>query len=252
MGTIHELIAAEKGRHTQYSTLKTETLKVFGNPGHYIVGSSVTDTFFDSDDASKFNKTETKKMVTTVPKRLNYFLAEAFTPYMDALLQKEASNQEATADVVVRGQKILEDVPALGLIAMSRMVAEVREVVEKAPVREAGPVWTWDEGDSAWRTEEPEVSYITKKVIVPFIMAPATDKFPAQIKELTEDKKVAVRKKVTWNGGLTSEEKAELLERLDELAIAVKQAEKRANQSDASKRRDAEKLAEFILGDLGA
>ena len=65
--------------------------------------------------------------------------------------------------------------------------------------------------------------------MTPVVLAAATDKHPAQVKESTADVVVGMFTTKIWSGAMTTQQKADVLALLDKLTVAAKQARNRAN-----------------------
>jgi hypothetical protein len=245
---MHELLAAESSVSTVYNTMHEETMSVLGKPDHF-TRATTTKTFFNDED-SKLNTQETKDNVTTVADRLKYFFNNAFVRYFDLLAAKDKTNQVAQADLVLKGETIAQNVPATLLLTLENRLNNLRSMLLSAPTLRPGPEWQWDETERMFKTKEPQVSFATKKTIRPIILHPATDKHPAQVDKISEDIPVAKVEKLEWSGNLTSGEKSDMLGRLDELVLAIKEARQRANNAEVVQERIGQKFADYIIGPI--
>src|ERR1041384_104506 len=114
MSKLYELLAAEASVAGAHQTIHLETLKVLDKPEHF-VRTETNVSYFDEVD-QKLNTSETKASTTTVDDRLSYSFGRPFVNYVDLLVQKDRTNQEARADVVVNGQVLLKDIPSTALL----------------------------------------------------------------------------------------------------------------------------------------
>ena len=250
MAKMHELLAAESTVAGNYNTILGETEHVFGQPKSFLKEIAAK-TYFDAADKHLDTSTE-DAMKTTVNDRLNWF-GKSFTKFMDIQIQKDKTNQSAKADIVLDdGSTIYKDVPATTLLMMETKLSDVRKVFEKIPTLDAGTKWEFNSAERLWETH-PAPTFTTKKTFVPLVLAQATDKHPAQVKEGYEDKPVAKVEKTIFSGMITSGAKADLLGRLDALIAAVKKARQRANATDvAEAKKFGEAVFGYIYGDLKA
>lgn len=246
MGKMHELIAAESSIAATYNSMKDETAKVFDKPDAFIRETTVV-TYFDDAD-SNLNTVETKELTTTVVDRLEYFLSGSFVSYLDLQLNKDLTNQSAMADLEVDGKAIATAIPATMFLQLEKELVTLRNVVLRAPTLAPGSVWEKEENeDNLFRTSEPKITFRTKKTVRPIVLVPPTDKHPAQVDKINEDVPVAKIEKRTWSGMLSSSQKAEYLERIDTLLVAVKKARQRANGVEASRAKIGKTIADYIL-----
>jgi hypothetical protein len=82
-------------------------------------------------------------------------------------------------------------------------------------------------------TAAAEVTAKTQKITYPVVMAEATDKHPAQVKEASRDEVVGTFSLIPRSGAATTLQKAQVLERVDNLITEVKKARQRANAVEA-------------------
>lgn len=246
MGKMHELIAAESSIAATYNSMREETAKVFDKPDAFVRSTTVV-TYFD-DAESHLNTTETKELTTTVADRLEYFLSGAFVGYLDLQLNKDLTNQLASAELEIDGKVLAAGIPATMFLQLEKELSTLRNVVLKAPTLAPGFVWEREENeDNLFRTREPKVSFRTKKTVRPIVLVPPTDKHPAQVDKVNEDVPVAKIEQRIWSGMLSSSQKADYLSRIDALLVAVKKARQRANSVEATKASIGKTIADFIL-----
>lgn len=243
---LHEILAVEGGLQAAARRINEETIKTLGKKDEHFTEHTRRITHFAEED-SKLNTEETKSMVTTVGEKLRYN-AGANIKAWDAYLQKEATNQNAKADIEIDGKTLAADVPATVLLGMETKLAELRAVYEAAPTLAPGPDWKpdIDRGKGVFAAAEPEVTFRTRKTIKPIVMAPATEQHPAQVQAVTEDVAIARIETRHWSGMLTSAQKSELLAHIDKLLRAVKRARQRANNTEVQVKHIGKVLFDFI------
>jgi len=88
----------------------------------------------------------------------------------------------------------------------------------------------------------------TEKRTEPVVLAPATDKHPVQVKEVTKDVNIGKYIESVWSGMISPAEKSDLLSRIDALLITVKQARQRANNTDIVNIHIGQVFADYIMG----
>jgi hypothetical protein len=245
MAKMHELLAAEANLQGLWNGIREETLKVFDRPDAFTKLVTTKKHFEESN--SHLDVTETKDLTTTVKDRLSYALTGAFVKHTDLQLQKDATNADAKADLVVGQTVIAKDIPATTLLHLEKELAQVRQMILKVPTLQAGPVWQKDENTGLYATAEAKVTFTTKKTVRPIVLVPATEHHPAQVDKVSEDIPIAKIEKHEWSGMLSSVEKAELLGRVDALLVATKKARQRANNVEVKKVRMGRSIADFIL-----
>lgn len=246
---LHELIAVEGDLQGAAKKILEETAHVFKDKDKNFGGlARSVEMLSDSPEAKLEEVTEAFELTTTVPLKLEH-LAGPLVRYWDAVLQKERTNQDAKADLVVGGVVVAKDLPATFLLGMEDRLKAVRAVYDAIPTHPPGRVWVTDANHKlkgAFVSKDAEIRVRTKKVTKPVVLYPHTDQHPAQVKELTED--VPVGKVITnyWSGMISPAEKSDALERLDILIRAVKKARMRANATDVVKINIGKALMDYL------
>lgn len=250
MGKLHEVLAVEGDLSGTAAKITEETKTTFDKkPEHFLAYTSVT-SYFDEAQAATLNTTESKAMVTTVADKLDY-MAPMVARYWDVYLSKEATNQEARADLVVDGQVIWANVPATVLLGLETKLKEIRPVYQAIPTLAPGVFWEKDAtaGEGVYRSRDPEVRFVTQNVLTAVELSPATKEHKAQVQAVPKDVPVARREVTQQSGMLSPAEKSDLLERIDLLIRAAKVARQQANNIDAKDGKGfGEKLFAFIHG----
>lgn len=152
--------------------------------------------------------------------------------YMDAVAQKESTNQHARGDIILDdGTTLLENVPATALLALEKIIADVIKLYNTIPVLAAGIKWEKDTdlGAGVYKAS-PDIKRLkTKNIKKPITMAEATDRHPAQTALIDDTVPVGTYTEQRWSTLMLPVRKMQLLGRLEELQRAVKQARMRAN-----------------------
>jgi len=227
MGKLHELLAVEEDRRGKATKIINESVSTFKNKQNHFIEQLVT---FKPISETETNRVEGHlAMTTTVMDKLNY-ATKTLAKYYDVVLQKETTNTMAKSDVVLPdGTVFLTNVPATGLLALEKELAKAMEMYNALPTLEPGVPWEAcpDKGDGVFFTKESKIR--TKKITKPVVLYEATKEHPAQVKEAVEDVHTGNVETVIYSSKLTSKDKSELLDRLDNLKTSVKKARMRAN-----------------------
>ncbi len=155
-------------------------------------------------------------------------VSAALARMFDVTLTKDVANCQAKADIVVDGRVLLADAPVTFLMTLEKKLVDVGTFVAKLPVHDIAEKWSWDPNANAYATAVTQTTR-TKKLPRNHVLAPATDKHPAQVQMYTEDKVVGDWLTVKFSGALPAERKAELMARVDTLIDAVRVAREVAN-----------------------
>jgi hypothetical protein len=245
---LHELLAVEGDLDGAHKKILEETKNTFTKKTAHFMGQHRKLEMFIDDGIKQ--PESFKKIDTTVDQKLKY-MQKTEVRYFNAMLQKEATNQTAVADLIVDGATIGTDLPATFLLGMETRLKHLRSVYELVPTLAPGISWVEDDsqGDNIFKTEHPEEKLKTETVIEPVILYNATKEHPAQIKEVSKVNNVGKYSLTSWSGMITPAEKSALLGRVDKLVRAFKQARQRANTAEVVKRTIGTEIFTYINGE---
>ena len=248
MSKLHELLAVEGDLEGTYKKILQETNVNFTKHPDRYFGQHLRIENFDENAPKEAD--QHKEMDDTIPSKLEY-TAGHIIRYLDAVLQKERTNQDAKADLVVDGVTIAKDIPATFLLGLETKLKNIRnEVYETIPTLAPGIAWDQDEsqGPDVYKRRHPDEKFRTKKVMKNHVVAEATKEHPAQVQVYNEDEKVARVITDTWCGMVSPAQKSNLLSRIDKLIRAVKKARQQANTTEVVSVSIGKELFDFING----
>ena len=245
MGKMHELLAVEADLKGKAAAILGETRNTFDRKGAIFKGSERT--FEVASDEDEQMPAEFSPLYSTVNAKLEYTFKH-LVRYMDAVVQKEATNQVAKADVVVNGSVILEKVPAAGLLSLEHRLREIIDLVKRAPTLDLKEEWSMDpdRGEHV-RISRPRQTNRLVEVPTRFVRSEATEHHPAQVDVIATKRVGGVYTQTLLSGEPTPAEKAEMLERAEALLAAVKKARSRANRTEVVKFQAGKVLTDYIL-----
>lgn len=251
MTKLHELLAAEKTPTAAWNQLADETLKKFGKQSEYFEGYTKSLSMIEGGEASAAEEAkalEVKALPTTVYDTLAYAL-DIFAKAEDIQLQKNSTNQKATADVMFREKVVFTGLPVDELLGLEARLQKIRQIFVSMPTLDASKHWKQNPtlGAHIWETQYPEVTTKTKKVMTPVVLHAATDKHPAQVQAVNEDIVVGRYTTVRRSGAATAHQKAEAIKCIDELITEVKRARMRANEVPVVNVKIGEQLSKLLL-----
>lgn len=254
MTKLHELLAAEKTPTAAWNTLREETIKKFKNAEHFFRGHSKSLAMIEDTPANRAEEEkarEDKPVPTTVWDTLDYAL-KIFAKAEDLQYQKNATNRVATATVMWQSKVLLEDLPVDELLGLEARLGKLREVIEAIPTLDATKHWqdAPQIGDHVWELPFAEKTTKTEKIVVPIIMAPATEQHPAQVQAIQKDNVVGTFALMRRSGEATAVQKSDAIVRVDELLVEIKQARMRANETVALSGGIADKIVNLIMEPL--
>ena len=231
---LHQLLAVEPGITATLKALVTETHKKFTSGKSLFTGSIRTlKMLADSSENNVLERQETKvvPMGSTVADTLKYTL-DHFARSLDLKHNIAATNQVAKADLILNNV-VFTDVPVDMLLHLEAQLAYIRSLFVAIPTTPATAKVTEIESGNftSWKGQET-VTAKTAKVTDFVIAAPATDKHPAQIRDVTADKVVGHFTDSVQYGTASTYQMARLMSMVDNMMIAVKDARMRANSTE--------------------
>ncbi|MCY4584178.1 MAG: hypothetical protein OXE50_15490, partial [Chloroflexi bacterium] len=165
--------------------------------------------------------------------------------------QKDTTNQEARANIVVDGVTLAEDVPATFLLGLENHLKRLKPLYEAIPTLQPGVNWSEDsdKGKGVYKAP-PETTFRTEKVRRHEIIVEATEHHPAQTESFSVDVPIARVTNIKTSGMLTPVDKSTLLGRFDALIQAVKRARQRANGTEVINRNIGQMLVGYLNADI--
>jgi hypothetical protein len=229
MTKLNQIIAIEKGVKSRVYGAVTELHKESQKAEPY---TGLAKNYRKRDEEGEDLPPEHKRVRQSAPEVLKR-LAELQTELFDVEATKEWANTRATADVVVDGQVLIPNAPVTYLLFLEKQLSDMRTFVDKLPTLEESEEWTPDPNTGLFRTERV-VTHRTRKTPKVVVKYEATKEHPAQTELIYEDLVVGYWDTVKHSGALPLPRKAQLLERVDKLARAVKMARERANDLECA------------------
>jgi len=109
MAKLHEVLAVEGELAGAAKKILDEAKATFKNRDAHFVGSVKRyEPFSDAERATQATE-EHKALVTTVHDKLDYVWGHV-SRWLDAVLQKESTNQTARADIVIDGKIVAKNI----------------------------------------------------------------------------------------------------------------------------------------------
>lgn len=245
MSKLHELLAVENDVEKVSRKLVAESQKTLGKDNLFN-GQVRTLTHFDAKD-SLSDTVERTELTTTVDENIDYTI-EALAEYYDVVFQKDLTNQQALADIVIDDEVLVKDVPSTFLLGMEKKLNSLRDLYTAIPTLQPGIKWevATDAGEGIFRTANDVVQFKTKKDIDFKEIAPATKEHKAQVVEYETTLNVGKYVTTKTSSMFTPLEKATRITKLDTLIKAIKQARNRANATEVVTGKIGKVLLDFI------
>jgi hypothetical protein len=244
MPKLHELLAVEGDLKSRTQQTKNAITKLFTDGTGRLLGRVIT---YQVDEGEDPRPPEVTELATTAAAELDQF-GMVYSQWLDAAIQKEVTNQVTMATVIVEGNDVLNvGLPATALLNLESKLTEIRTVYAGIPTLDPSERWEWDAGSGHYISTE-RVTNITKKVPQILELSKATEQHPAQVQSYHEDVKVGTRTTLLRSGMLAPMYKQQVLDRIDKLLRAVKEARQRANDVEVDKVNVAKAIFNYISG----
>ena len=253
MSQLHEILAAEKTVTAASNKLVEDLRNKFSKPETFYSGFEKSLKMHEDGAASQAIEAqarESKPLTAVVFDNVEYALA-AWAKTENLLASKNLTNTKALADINFRGNVIATGVPVDELLGLETRIVELRNLFSTMPTLDQSKSWQRDPAtnDHAW-IANAENTTKTEKTLVPVVLAPATDKHPAQIEKTTQDRVVGLFTRVARSGCVTPTQKAEIMTVCDELLVAVKEARQRANTVEVVRSDVGTQITKILLSAL--
>ncbi len=244
---LHEILAIEQDRKNKSNQSIGESRKVFTK--NETIFDGMVKKYIPTEENAEQIPDERKEMVSTVKALLNKTL-EPVVVAMDATLSKEETNASgvAKAELVVEGKKF-GTYSATTLLALESHLSKVLDLYKAIPTLDTSRKWNFDDKNDFYRTEE-EIKFRTIKRPKVIVKYEATEKHPAQTELLNIDFQVGKYETTYFSGKVTPTQKAQLINRLEELIESVKIARSKANNVNVKNVKLGEKIFDFVHKDI--
>jgi hypothetical protein len=248
MAKLHELLAVDSSLKGQADKARTDLVNTFDKKRHHFTEKTVT--FRPLQEGAPALREDQLDLQTTVRKELSW-LTGILSNALDVSYQISEANTAARADVVLEDETvILKAVPATTLLELEKRVNEIQQTVNAIPTLDPAKGFRPDEARGVGIFVARETFKTrTQKVTEPLVLAPATEKHPAQVQLIQRDIAIGHIHEQEWSALITVNEKAGMLERVEKLQRAVKRARARANEAtvDTQKKIGAT-LLNYVFG----
>lgn len=244
MPKLNQIIAVEKGIKARVHGEFTDLYKA-GQRGELFNGFSKT--YQKKDEASADLPAESKRVQYTTTSVLEQS-ARILTDLFNITARKDFTNCVAKASVKIDDQVIVKDAPVSYLLFLEKQLTDMRTFIAALPVLDSAEDWTFDSNANLYKTATVSTHRLMK-VQKPIVLYPATPEHPAQTQLVTEDVLAGYWNQIKQSGAMPLPEKQELLEKVENLLKAVKQAREEANGTDEVPTPDVgEAVFNYLLG----
>jgi len=240
---LSEVIAIEKGIKSRTYAAVTELHKQSQKPEPF---NGYNKSYRPLAEEGEQLPPERKKVVLTATSVLAE-VAKNQTELFDIVASKDWGNLHAKADLEVEGRLLAKDVPATHLLFLEKQLVDMRTFVDKLPTLDETEDWIKDPNSDLYKTAVVS-THRTKKTPKVVVKYPATEQHPAQTEMIYEDVICGFWDKVLHSGAIPQPQKRAILERIDRLLKAVKQARDRANAVDVERKEVGAAVFSYLFG----
>lgn len=230
MTKLHAVLAKEKHIKATSNAQINELYDLLKKPKLF---SGLVRTYQKKSDSSEDLPSESQEIQIDLNEVLAQF-RKSLLALIDVTTQKDLGNQNAKASIVVDGYELIANVPATTLLSLEKLSALMRGFISEIPVLDTAESWTLDANSGVSKTS-PTQTHRTKKIQKPIVLYDATEHHPAQTQIITEDEVVGWWNTQKTSTAMAKSDKQRLLERVDKLLLAIKDARERANDTDVAK-----------------
>lgn len=241
MPKLNQVLAAEK-------TVRTEAQRRITGAYHTLqkaaLFSGLQRTYQPLDDEGTKLPSENQRVQLSATVVLSDATA-AMEQLLDIVAAKDWTNLDARADVVLNGNVILAAVPVPYLLFLEKQLQDYRTVVSALPTLDTTEEWTLDGETGVFKSAQVK-TLRTEKKPQNHVKAPATDKHPAQVEVFMQDLPVGEWTTQKLSAQLSANVRRSIVERTDELIVAVKHAREIANMTEVTDPKPGRKLMSLI------
>lgn len=227
MAKLNQIIAIEKGIKSRAYAELTELNKIIQKPDLF---NGATRSYAPRDEDGETLPTERKHVQYKASDILDKVSA-SLGDLMDVTARKDWSNCSAKATVSVDGKDVITDAPVTYLLFLEKQLNDVRTFIGNLPTLDESEQWSTDPNTNLFKTDAIAANR-TKKVQKPIVLYHATAEHPAQTQVITEDVIVGSWSTIRQSGAMPKPKKEAIINRVDKLLRAVKQAREEANGAD--------------------
>jgi hypothetical protein len=221
---LNQILAIQAGKKSQAKETLTQAYHQIKRSDLF---SGLVRTYQPRDEGGEPQPDERKFVQVKVNDLINHVTAH-LTEMFDVVATQDWANCTAHADVVVDGQKLLQQVPVTHLLFLEKQVVDLRTFIEALPVLDAAEEWEYKAEVDCY-VSAPMRTNRTKKVPKNHIKYEATREHPAQVEMYMEDVWVGSWTTTKFSGAIPAATKNAMLERVSKLLDAVRTAREEAN-----------------------
>lgn len=224
---LHQLLAIEKDVSSKGESELTRAYHSIQKPDLF---KGFSKAYVPVDENGQKLPPEAKQVQARVPELIDG-VRKAVGKQLDVWFQRDTTNCNARADVVVDGVPVIKQAPVTFLLALEKRLTNLRTFVSKLPTLDTADVWAEDTGDAGlFRTPEAIPTQRTEKVVEPMVIFEPSEHCKGGKHEMVStDKLVGHWYTTKLSGAIQPQVQRQYLDRIDKLIESVKVAREEAN-----------------------
>lgn len=239
---LNQVIAIEKGVKSRVMSRIDELDKQLQKND---LVSGIARSYQPKDDGGEQLPPENKK-VTLVASLAVAEIAKLTGEYLNVVATKDYANCNAKADIKVDGAVLLAGVPVTHLLFLEKQFVDLQTLVGRVQTLDETEDWSKDANGDTFRSAT-QATHRTKKVQRPIVLYNATPEHPAQTQLITDDVIVGFWSTQKLSGALQKPVQRAILNKIQKVIDAVKEAREAANSISADDQVAGSKLLDFIF-----
>lgn len=240
---LNQIIAIEKGVKSKSHSAMSEVYKAAQKPAIF---SGFNKSYEKKDEAGEDLPPEKLRVTQTVDSLLKQ-AENSLSELLAVTARKDYTNCVAKADVKIGDTVLVSQAPVSYLLFLEKQFTDFRTFVASLPVLDEAENWKYDAESQLYKTDSVK-THRTKKVQKGITLYEATKEHPAQTQLITEDVLAGYWNLVKMSGAWPKSKKSALLDKVDTLVNAIKEAREAANcQEEVPVPNDIAKVFDYLM-----
>jgi hypothetical protein len=249
MTKLNQIIAIEKTANSQSQSVWT---RVYQNlkARSFFDGRARTYEPLDPDNGEQFP--DESQLVQLRVEDILRETSKALTRLFNVIATKDWANTRASADVKLPdGTVLLEKVPVTYLLFLERRLAELHAFVGDIPVVDPAKKWEYSSERGLFATDIVHQIKTKKLPRRDLVWVPPSPEYKQDPKWETwqEDTLVGHWNTIFLSGATSAERKQELIDRVETLQVAVKNAREEANNLDVTDQTVGKRIFDYLFAE---
>ena len=244
---LHEFLGSQSQVFTQADQCRKDLANTFEKKRH-LFGETLV-VFQPSAEGAQTVTESQSTLQSKVGDELRW-ISDILAKAYDSEATIDEGNTTARANVMLdNGDVILPNLPSTQLMQLDKRLGELMQFVQGIPTLDPAKGFTPAAARGAGIFQARAVRKTrTRKEQVPMVVIAPTAEHPGQGTVITKDVEIGVIVEQEWSGLITPATKATMLERVEELRRAVKQARSRANDVEVQEVKIGRKVLDYVFG----